>query len=32
VLLGIPFAGAVKVVSRELLAWRRGQDAPPPLS
>jgi predicted PurR-regulated permease PerM len=28
-LLGIPFAGAVKVVSRELLAWRRGQEAPP---
>jgi predicted PurR-regulated permease PerM len=24
-LLGIPFAGAVKVVSRELLAWRRGE-------
>jgi predicted PurR-regulated permease PerM len=30
-LLGIPFAGAVKVVSRELLAWRRGEDAPPPV-
>jgi predicted PurR-regulated permease PerM len=28
-LLGIPFAGAVKVVSRELIAWRRGEDAPP---
>jgi predicted PurR-regulated permease PerM len=24
-LLGIPFAGAVKVVSRELIAWRRGE-------
>jgi predicted PurR-regulated permease PerM len=23
-LLGIPFAGALKVVSRELLDWRRG--------
>ena len=23
-LLGIPFAGAIKVVSRELIAWRRG--------
>src|SRR5262245_39926212 len=29
-LLGIPFAGAIKVVSRELLAWRRGLDALPP--
>ncbi|MGZ8708404.1 MAG: AI-2E family transporter, partial [Gaiellaceae bacterium] len=29
VLLAIPFAGAVKVISSELLAWRRGQDAPP---
>jgi predicted PurR-regulated permease PerM len=28
-LLGIPFAGAVKVVSRELVAWRRGEDPPP---
>ena len=27
-LLGIPFAGALKVVSAEVLAWRRGQDAP----
>jgi len=27
-LLGIPFAGALKVVSREALAWRRGEDAP----
>jgi predicted PurR-regulated permease PerM len=26
-LLGIPFAGAVKVVGREVLAWRRGDDA-----
>jgi predicted PurR-regulated permease PerM len=25
-LLGIPVAGALKVVSRELLAWRRGED------
>jgi predicted PurR-regulated permease PerM len=24
-LLGIPFAGAVKVVSRELIAWRRSE-------
>jgi putative heme transporter len=29
VLLAIPFAGAAKVISSELLAWRRGQDAPP---
>jgi predicted PurR-regulated permease PerM len=29
VLLAIPFAGTVKVVSSEVLAWRRGQDAPP---
>jgi predicted PurR-regulated permease PerM len=30
-LLGIPFAGALKVVSAELLAWRRGEDpAHPP--
>ena len=28
-LLGIPAAGAMKVVTRELVAWRRGQDAPP---
>jgi predicted PurR-regulated permease PerM len=28
VLLAIPFAGALKVVSREVVAWRRGQDAP----
>ena len=27
-LLGIPFAGALKVVSGELLAWRRGEDPP----
>jgi predicted PurR-regulated permease PerM len=27
-LLGIPAAGALKVVSRELVAWRRGEDAP----
>jgi predicted PurR-regulated permease PerM len=27
-LLGIPIAGALKVVSRELLAWRRGEDPP----
>jgi predicted PurR-regulated permease PerM len=27
-LLGIPFAGAVKVVSQELAAWRRGEDVP----
>jgi predicted PurR-regulated permease PerM len=27
-LLAIPFAGALKVVSREVIAWRRGQDAP----
>jgi predicted PurR-regulated permease PerM len=31
-LLGIPVAGALKVVSAELLAWRRGEDpANPPL-
>ena len=29
-LLGIPAAGAINVVTRELIAWRRGQDAPPP--
>jgi predicted PurR-regulated permease PerM len=28
-LLGIPFAGALKVVSRELVAWRRDAVAPP---
>jgi predicted PurR-regulated permease PerM len=28
VLLAIPFAGALKVVSREVVAWRRGEDAP----
>jgi predicted PurR-regulated permease PerM len=28
-LLGIPIAGALKVVSRELVAWRRGEEAPP---
>lgn len=27
-LLGIPMAGALKVVSSELVAWRRGEDAP----
>jgi predicted PurR-regulated permease PerM len=27
-LLGIPFAGALKVVARELVAWQRGVDAP----
>jgi predicted PurR-regulated permease PerM len=27
-LLGIPFAGALKVVARELVAWRRGEDVP----
>jgi predicted PurR-regulated permease PerM len=27
-LLGIPLAGALKVVTRELVAWRRGEDAP----
>jgi len=27
-LLGIPFAAALKVVVREFIAWRRGQDAP----
>jgi predicted PurR-regulated permease PerM len=31
-LLGIPAAGAIKVVTRELIAWRRGQDAPPPIT
>jgi predicted PurR-regulated permease PerM len=30
-LLGIPAAGAIKVITRELVAWRRGQDAPPPV-
>jgi predicted PurR-regulated permease PerM len=30
-LLGIPAAGAIKVVTRELIAWRRGQEAPPPI-
>jgi predicted PurR-regulated permease PerM len=29
-LLGIPAAGAIKVVTREVIAWRRGQEAPPP--
>jgi predicted PurR-regulated permease PerM len=29
-LLGIPLAGALKVVSGELLAWRRGEDAAQP--
>ena len=29
-LLGIPAAGAIKVVAGEVIAWRRGQDAPPP--
>jgi predicted PurR-regulated permease PerM len=28
-LLGIPVAGAVKVVCNELIAWRRGTDPPP---
>src|SRR5262245_8621435 len=28
-LLGIPFAGALKVVSNELVAWRRGGEPPP---
>jgi predicted PurR-regulated permease PerM len=27
-LLGIPFAGALKVIFGELAAWRRGEDAP----
>jgi predicted PurR-regulated permease PerM len=27
-LLGIPAAGALKVVSAEVVAWRRGEDAP----
>jgi predicted PurR-regulated permease PerM len=27
-LLGIPLAGALKVVSQEVVAWRRGKDAP----
>jgi predicted PurR-regulated permease PerM len=33
-LLGIPIAGALKVASREVIAWRRGEDAatPPPPS
>ena len=30
-LLGIPAAGAIKVATRELVAWRRGQEAPPPI-
>jgi predicted PurR-regulated permease PerM len=30
-LLGIPAAGAIKVVTRELIAWRRGQEAPSPI-
>jgi predicted PurR-regulated permease PerM len=25
-LLGIPFAGALKVVGREVVAWRRGEE------
>ncbi len=29
-LLGIPLAGALKVVSRELVAWRRGEAITPP--
>lgn len=29
VLLGIPIAGSLKVISSELVAWRRGQEAPP---
>ena len=29
-LLGIPFAGALKVVGREVVAWQRGADAPGP--
>jgi predicted PurR-regulated permease PerM len=28
-LLGIPFAASLKVVSNELIAWRRGEDPPP---
>jgi predicted PurR-regulated permease PerM len=28
-LLGIPVAGSIKVVSNELLAWKRGVDPPP---
>jgi predicted PurR-regulated permease PerM len=28
-LLAIPFAAALKVVAREVIAWRRGQNAPP---
>jgi predicted PurR-regulated permease PerM len=28
-LLGIPVAAALKVVARELIAWHRGQEAPP---
>jgi predicted PurR-regulated permease PerM len=27
-LLGIPFAGALKVAARELIAWQRGENAP----
>jgi predicted PurR-regulated permease PerM len=27
-LLGIPFAASLKVVSNELIAWRRGEDPP----
>ena len=27
-LLGIPFAGALLVVSKEVVAYRRGEDAP----
>jgi predicted PurR-regulated permease PerM len=27
-LLGIPAAAALKVTSREVVAWRRGEDAP----
>jgi predicted PurR-regulated permease PerM len=27
-LIGIPFAGALKVVAREVVAWRRGEDVP----
>lgn len=26
--LGIPFAGVLKVVSREVVAWRRGEATP----
>jgi predicted PurR-regulated permease PerM len=28
-LLGIPVAGSLKVVSGELVGWRRGEPAPP---